>query len=984
MSSNNGATAAQSPPRGLRKRLIAFFTVLMMALGFGGFSALPALASSTEADSGSEPDSSSESLEEEDEEEDDEDAVEEDAAAVEDEEDDDAAAESESQESESASEEQEAAEEPAAQQELETVEEPAAGETELTEETSAEEPAAEEAAQPDEAESDEATTFDETETVEESGSTEEEAVDEVIEVELMAASDEEDEEDDQELLEPLEDENSVEVLLSEEELSEADARHWGIDVEVHGLASDADVEILLNGESVASGLDVRWGVASYTHQDPLSAGVHTFTVLTGGETYNASVTVTPGGYEPVVEISEDEISERDAWYFGISIYGTGAEPGAEAQILLNGEAIATVTVDEFEAFLFEHHEPLSAGEHTFTVVVSGESFAFPVSVIDGGYDPFVHLSMGGHNGEHVIAEWDVSREGFAVTGEDFEPGSTVTASVAGTQVGTGTADENGVVHIEEIVLELPVGPHTLTLTSDKVTGSVDFSVLADDDYYDLDGQDSDDLEAVTSIRVATETELAAGELWTRSYAFPHSDFLDLYINGALEAHGIDGTEQYVLTGLEPGSYTATWVFGELSASVDFTVVPDEQGTPAPQGSYEGTAQTSGDTSVPLTFQIDENGVLTEFSSERWFQCVGYQGIPTDPFDFDWSVPATPITVDQPFEIRWDSYVISGIVNSDGSASGEAEWRIPCWGAIHDHWTAQADVVIPEPEPTPEPTPDPTAEPTPTDEPTPDPTADPTPTDEPTSEPTTTPTSDPTADPTDEPTTEPTPTQEPTSDPTTGPGDSDDQSGISAPSTAVAGAEITITVGDSYAGEEVTVWLYSDPVLLGTPTVSQAGTVEVALPAGVTGEHTLEVTDADGALIGTSEITITAASDGTGTDGSDSDDTGADGAGSSGSDDQDPASTDDASDIGDDSGAASSGDDTESGSPGEDGAGDGSTDAASSGSATDGGSGEGESAADGLAATGTTVALVAIGAGVLMLLGVAVLSLSRRRSAQTVK
>lgn len=872
MSSNIGASAAQSPPRGLRKRLIAFITVMLMALGFGGLSALPALASSPDEDGGSEAGSSAESLEEEDEaaeEDEDDDAVEEDDAAAQEEQEADPAEEAEEPEAVSEEEQQEeAAEEPA-----EAVTEEVFEAETVTLETTAEEPVPEEQEVVDEDSSAEQAVSDE---------------DEAAELALMAAvAEEEDEDDDdEELLETFQEENSIEVTLSDEEISEADAQRSGITVSIEGLEFEDEVEVLLNGETVATGLSISWGFASYVHTDGLSVGEHTFTVVVnGGESYDASVTVTEGGYEPEV-----------------------------------------------------------------------------------------YLSLDVQDGEPVVSEWDVAREGFSVTGNDFEPGSAVTATIGGTQVGAGTADDYGTVEIEGIAAELSVGTYTLTLSSEKATGSVDFTVLSDDSYFDLDEDEIAGFEAVASVRVATESELAAGELTTRTYNFPYQQALDLYINDELAASGISGADEYVITGLAPGSYTATWVFGEHSASVDFAVVPDEQGAPAPQGSYGGTAQIGQESSVELTFEIDENGVLTGFSSPRIFQCVGYQGIPTDPFEFDWNVPATPITVDQPFEIRWEDYVVSGIVNSDGSASGEAEWRIPCWGAIHDHWTAQADVATPDPEPTPDPTDEPT-DPAPTEdpEPTPEPTTDPEPTDEPTTAPTEDPTDGPTEGPTSEPTVDPTP------DPTDDPDGSGGQDGISAPSSAVAGSQITVTVGEPYAGEQVSVWLYSEPVLLGTPTVSQVGTVTVTLPEDVTGDHTLEVTGADGETIGTAPITITAASEDTG------DDDGADGGsgdstGDEGTDD-DTGSSDGPGDGGqaDPAGSTDEDDTTD----GDDSA-TGSTEDAATGDA-DADDTEAESADGGLAATGTTAAaLIALGAGLLMLLGAGVLSISRRRTHHTME
>ncbi|WP_194411973.1 LPXTG cell wall anchor domain-containing protein [Microbacterium cremeum] len=75
------------------------------------------------------------------------------------------------------------------------------------------------------------------------------------------------------------------------------------------------------------------------------------------------------------------------------------------------------------------------------------------------------------------------------------------------------------------------------------------------------------------------------------------------------------------------------------------------------------------------------------------------------------------------------------------------------------------------------------------------------------------------------------------------------------------------MGTAYAGETVWVWLHSTPVLLGAYVVAADGTVTVTLPAGVDlGLHRLVVLDADGNIIGWTEIAVTAALAATGANG----------------------------------------------------------------------------------------------------------------------
>ncbi|MFK4808289.1 lamin tail domain-containing protein [Microbacterium sp. ZW CA_36] len=121
--------------------------------------------------------------------------------------------------------------------------------------------------------------------------------------------------------------------------------------------------------------------------------------------------------------------------------------------------------------------------------------------------------------------------------------------------------------------------------------------------------------------------------------------------------------------------------------------------------------------------------------------------------------------------------------------------------------------------------------------------------------------------------EPTPTPTPTQGPSTSGPASDGQltdatrGSVDAPATAAAGQTVTLFVGTQYAGDTVSVWLHSTPISLGTHVVSAAGTVTVTLPAGVApGEHRLVVLDADGNVIGWTEVTVTGPLAATGADG----------------------------------------------------------------------------------------------------------------------
>lgn len=399
-----------------------------------------------------------------------------------------------------------------------------------------------------------------------------------------------------------------------------------------------------------------------------------------------------------------------------------------------------------------------------------------------------------------LSEWLIAREGIAVTGWGFPAGAEVTATVGSDVVGTAVADQSGEVGFT-VISELTVGTYPLTLSAEAGSVSAEIEVIADEDYYS-DEDEAEGLEVHVSMNTASVSEVEAGDLMLRPTGFPTGP-ADLYLNGELHEGSVNSRDDFALSGIGPGDYTAVYRMGAYEAAVSFVVVPDEQGEIPVPGGYQGESVTLDGDLIPLTIEVDENGVLTSFSAPRMYACVSHEGGSIDPMEFDWSsIPPTPITVGQPFEIRWgateswQNLVVSGVINADGSASGEAKWENLCRGGIQDTWTAQIDGVLPDPEPTPEPepTPDPTdpaptEDPEPSPEPTPDPTDDPTdpaPTEEPTAEPTDpAPSVEPTQEPTEEPTSDPSdpaPSEEPTSDPTsdpasepTGPAPSEDPS-----------------------------------------------------------------------------------------------------------------------------------------------------------------------------------------------------------------
>ncbi|MGI6877748.1 hypothetical protein [Microbacterium sp. gxy059] len=157
--------------------------------------------------------------------------------------------------------------------------------------------------------------------------------------------------------------------------------------------------------------------------------------------------------------------------------------------------------------------------------------------------------------------------------------------------------------------------------------------------------------------------------------------------------------------------------------------------------------------------------------------------------------------------------------------------------------------------------------------------------------------------------------------------------IAVPASAEPGDEISIAVTGAEPLDEVGVWLFSDPVSLGTQTVGADGRTTATIPADTEpGEHEVAVWASDETLIGWDRIEIVAADDGEEGEGPGE---AADDAGESGE------AADDAGEAADDAGEGSDETGEDSG-EGTEGAGD----AAESGESSDAGGEEQGEAGDG--------------------------------------
>lgn len=480
-------------------------------------------------------------------------------------------------------------------------------------------------------------------------------------------------------------------------------------------------------------------------------------------------------------------------------------------------------------------EPQLTAEPTPSAAAASTPDTTPTAQAQADREPVLFL------GQTDMAVWDVARIGISGTAYDFEPGSLVTVAVNGSPVGELNADNEGTLSFT-FTGEVDPGVYTISVSDGTLTASAEQTVVADEDYFGRTNP------SVSMNRlVLSESDLAAAPQEIFLEDFADEAAVDIALNDeVLETVEVDsiGNLTYELTGpLAPGHYTLTGQHPAGSASVEFDVVADEQGTPAPAGNFVGTTvQTHASSDLldepeerPVSFQIDEAGVVSGLTGEYWWACVtgGYHGSGFSNFEED-PMPATPITVGQPFEIVWEgtamTYTFYGVVNADGTGSGTIWASLGVCGSSILEWSAAGDGDYnPEPEPTePEPT---EAEPT---EPQPEPTE---------------------PEPTEPAPTEPEPS-EPGEDDVTTPGEApsiDDldpaaEGGITTEAEVRRGQSIAVSMPDVAAGTEVGVWLFSDPTYLGTHTVSDAGTVEVTVPARTSlGGHQLAAWSRDGLL-----------------------------------------------------------------------------------------------------------------------------------------
>lgn len=91
---------------------------------------------------------------------------------------------------------------------------------------------------------------------------------------------------------------------------------------------------------------------------------------------------------------------------------------------------------------------------------------------------------------------------------------------------------------------------------------------------------------------------------------------------------------------------------------------------------------------------------------------------------------------------------------------------------------------------------------------------------------------------------------------------DNRGSVTAPATVAQGAPIDLSIGSDLAGATVDVYLFSEPVHLGTLSASSSAVVQAVIPTDAAlGSHRIAVYAADGALIGWAPVEVVAAPSG---------------------------------------------------------------------------------------------------------------------------
>ncbi|WP_394940365.1 hypothetical protein [Psychromicrobium sp. YIM B11713] len=115
-------------------------------------------------------------------------------------------------------------------------------------------------------------------------------------------------------------------------------------------------------------------------------------------------------------------------------------------------------------------------------------------------------------------------------------------------------------------------------------------------------------------------------------------------------------------------------------------------SPAPAGTYTGTSTAY--TGATISFTVDANGVMADVNTESYLFCGSF------PTPIQWTgMPPTALNADGSFDVTWFfgdpdnrvKYTLSGVVGSNGQASGQGRATMPDLGCSGLQFTFNATV-----------------------------------------------------------------------------------------------------------------------------------------------------------------------------------------------------------------------------------------------------------------------------------------------------
>ncbi|MGO1539740.1 MAG: hypothetical protein ACTHW3_10260 [Leucobacter sp.] len=603
-------------------------------------------------------------------------------------------------------------------------------------------------------------------------------------------------------------------------------------------------------------------------------------------------------YDPEASVSPSSLTESELADGGVVIEGQDFPPNTSVELLINGSVV------DNEASLYNgnvifnysssslvtgtHNVQLRAGVHTADTSFTVNADPEPT------YDPEASVSPSS------LTESELADSGVMVTGTDFPANSNVSLSVAGANVGSESANADGEVTFGYTSGSLGAGSHQVVLTQGDLSASTSFTVTADPEpVYDP--------EVSVSPSSLTESELADSGVTITGSDFPAGADVALSVGGSnagsqtADSEG-EVTFNFTSSSLGVGSHTVVLTHEDLSASTSVTVTDDQDPVYNPEasvtpeelteseltgsgvtvtgidflanssvslsvaGSHVSSESANADGEVTFTFTSDSLGVgshqvaLTQgdLSAETSFTVteddpVYNPGLSVSPSELTESELAdTGVTfTGQDFPENAEvSLAVAGsetaVETSDGTGEvvfeyvsdslGQGEHTVRLEADAPGAWIESVFVVTPDAE-------------------------------------------------------DPDPETIPAVAPTENDLSPALEGEITAPSEATPGDEITVTAESLEAETEIGVWLFSDPIYLGTQTVDANGQVTVTIPADTEiGAHTVGVWTEDG-LVGWDAINIVSVDSGGGSDGSEGDS----GEGDSGGEEESGGASDDPQD-----------------------------------------------------------------------------------------